>query len=59
MPELESEKVDYGLVRNLGTFNPIRVAFHEWIGIFRDLAQPGAQLARPVDVCGGPARMEP
>ena len=41
VPEQESEKVDYGLVRNLGTFNPLRVAFHEWVGIFRDVTQPG------------------
>ncbi|NWG54334.1 MAG: sterol desaturase family protein [Hydrogenophilaceae bacterium] len=27
----------YGIISNLGTFNPIRVAFHEWAGIFRDV----------------------
>lgn len=41
VPELEEEKPDYGLVENLGTFNPIRVAFHEWIGIWRDITQRG------------------
>ena len=41
VPELEREKPDYGLVQNLGTFNPLRVAFHEWIGIFRDMTQRG------------------
>ena len=41
VPELAREKVDYGLVHNLGTFNPLRVAFHEWIGIWRDATQPG------------------
>ncbi|MBZ0128768.1 MAG: sterol desaturase family protein [Rhodobacteraceae bacterium] len=44
VPELEEETVEYGLVRNLGTFNPLRVAFHEWIGIFRDIARPGIGL---------------
>ncbi len=44
VPELETEKVDYGLVHNLGTFNPLRVAFHEWLGIFRDVLQPGLSL---------------
>ena len=44
VPELPEEKVQYGLVKNLGTFNPIRVAFHEWVGIFRDLLRPGLSL---------------
>ncbi len=44
VPELDSEKVDYGLVHNLATFNPIRIAFHEWVAIFRDMAQPGLTL---------------
>lgn len=41
VPEDDKEKVDFGLVHNLGTFNPLRVAFHEWIGIFKDVTQPG------------------
>ncbi len=45
VPELDEEKPDYGLVHNLGTFNPIRVAFHEWIGMFRDAFQPGLELS--------------
>ncbi len=36
-PEREDEACRYGIVKNLGTFNPLKVAFHEWIGIFRDL----------------------
>ncbi|MDG1456698.1 MAG: sterol desaturase family protein [Pseudoprimorskyibacter sp.] len=44
VPELDSEKPDYGLVRNLGTFNPIRVAFHEWVGIWNDITQPGLTM---------------
>ncbi len=44
VPEDDHEKVDYGLVHNLGTFNPLRVAFHEWIALFRDIAQPGLSL---------------
>jgi sterol desaturase/sphingolipid hydroxylase (fatty acid hydroxylase superfamily) len=41
VPEQADEAVDYGLVHNIGTFNPFRVAFHEWVAIFRDWAQPG------------------
>jgi sterol desaturase/sphingolipid hydroxylase (fatty acid hydroxylase superfamily) len=44
VPEREDEKPDYGLVENIGTFNPLRVAFHEWVAIFRDIAQPGLGL---------------
>lgn len=44
VPELEHEKPDYGLVHNIATFNPLRVAFHEWIGLFRDVFQPGLTL---------------
>ena len=36
--EEESEKPRYGIVKNLGTFNPVMIAFHEWIGIARDLS---------------------
>ena len=40
------EPLRYGLVRQLGSFNPLWAAFHEWIGIARDLwAAPwGAKL---------------
>ncbi|MEM9010308.1 MAG: sterol desaturase family protein [Pseudomonadota bacterium] len=44
VPERADDPVDYGLVRNLGTFNPLRVAFHEWVAIFRDLVRPGLTL---------------
>lgn len=44
VPETEGDEVDYGLVHNLGTFNPLRVAFHEWIGIFRDATQSGLTM---------------
>ncbi|KPA21579.1 Fatty acid hydroxylase superfamily protein [Shimia sp. SK013] len=41
VPEQDDDKVDYGLVHNLGTFNPLRIAFHEWVGIYRDMTQRG------------------
>ena len=34
----------YGLVSNLGTFNPLRVAVHEYAGIIKDVARPGLTL---------------
>jgi len=44
VPEDNAEPVEYGLVRNLATFNPLRVAFHEWIGLARDISRPGLSL---------------
>ena len=35
--EREDEKPRYGIVKNLGTFNPFKIAFHEWIGIAKDV----------------------
>ncbi|WP_369059201.1 sterol desaturase family protein [Caulobacter sp. 73W] len=37
IPESDEEPPRYGLVRNLGGFNLLHVAFHEWIGIGKDL----------------------
>ncbi len=36
-PELDEEPCRYGIVKNLGGFNILRVAFHEWIGLGQDL----------------------
>ncbi len=44
VPELDDDKPRYGIVKNLGTFNPLKVAFHEWIGMFKDAFQPGITL---------------
>ncbi|MGH8530490.1 MAG: sterol desaturase family protein [Nevskiales bacterium] len=33
--EPEVEKVKYGLTRNVQTFNPIMIAFHEWVAMWR------------------------
>jgi sterol desaturase/sphingolipid hydroxylase (fatty acid hydroxylase superfamily) len=35
-PELEEEKVIYGLTENIKTYNPIMIAFHEWVAMFID-----------------------
>lgn len=34
--EPEIEKPTYGLIKNINSFNPIYVAFHEWISMFKD-----------------------
>ena len=38
-PELDTEPCRYGLVKNMATFNILRVAFHEWIGIAQDVVR--------------------
>lgn len=35
--EPEKEKPVYGLTKNIGSFNPLFVAFHEWIAMFSDV----------------------
>jgi sterol desaturase/sphingolipid hydroxylase (fatty acid hydroxylase superfamily) len=37
VPEDDAEKPRYGIVKNLGSFNPLVIAFNEWIGIVRDV----------------------
>lgn len=32
----ETEKPVYGLVKNISSFNPLYVAFHEWVALFKD-----------------------
>jgi sterol desaturase/sphingolipid hydroxylase (fatty acid hydroxylase superfamily) len=37
--EDSQEPPRYGIITNLGAFNPVRIAFHEWVGLWRDLHQ--------------------
>jgi sterol desaturase/sphingolipid hydroxylase (fatty acid hydroxylase superfamily) len=36
-PELDGTRIHYGIVKQLGSFNLLWVAFHEWIGIAKDV----------------------
>jgi len=36
-PERDDERPRYGIVKDLGSFNVLWAAFHEWIGIARDV----------------------
>ncbi len=42
--ELDEDVPKYGLVKNVGTFNPFRIAVHEWVEMFRDARQPNLTL---------------
>ncbi len=44
VPEDREEPARYGLVKNLTTFNPIRIATHEYVAIAKDLVKPGLSL---------------
>jgi sterol desaturase/sphingolipid hydroxylase (fatty acid hydroxylase superfamily) len=35
--EPEGEKVIYGLTKNINSYNPLRIAFHEWVDIWNDV----------------------
>ena len=36
-PERDDDRPRYGIVKNLGSFNLLWAAFHEWVGIARDV----------------------
>ena len=36
-PERADEPCRYGIVRNLGTYNPLKICLHEWVGIIKDV----------------------
>lgn len=36
-PEVDDEKIQYGIVKQLGGFGLIWAVFHEWVGIFQDM----------------------
>ncbi|MCB1386983.1 MAG: sterol desaturase family protein [Nitratireductor sp.] len=42
--ERDEDMPRYGIVKNIATFNPLKVAFHEWIGMWKDVLQPGIGL---------------
>ena len=39
VPEDDAEPCRYGIVKNLGSFNPLKIALHEWTAIFKDFAR--------------------
>lgn len=54
--EPEGEKVVYGLTKNINSYNPLRIAFHEWIDIWNDVRNARNWKQRLVSVFGSPAR---
>ena len=52
--EPEGERVRYGLTKNLTTFNPVKVAFHEYRSIREDVRNANSWRERFGYVLGGP-----
>ena len=52
--EPEKEPCVYGLTTNIDTFNPLRIAFHEWIDIVRDVRRAPSLRGKLVALFGSP-----
>ena len=50
----EDKRPTYGLVHNVGTFNPVKVAFHEWVNIWGDLRRAGTWKQAWMYIFGAP-----
>ncbi len=56
--EPEGEKVIYGLTKNIRSYNPLRIAFHEWIDIWNDVRRAPTWRMKLQSVFGRPGRTE-
>jgi sterol desaturase/sphingolipid hydroxylase (fatty acid hydroxylase superfamily) len=54
VPEDAADPPRYGIVKNLATFNPLRIAAHEWVGIAGDLKRARSWRERAGYVFGPP-----
>lgn len=52
----ETERVVYGLTTNINTYNPVRVAFHEYAAIGRDLRAVSSLKDRYTVLFGSPGK---
>ena len=57
--EESREGMRYGLVRNIETFNPVRIAFAEMLTVLRDAARPGLSLRQRAGVALRPPGWSP
>lgn len=53
-PELDSDPVRFGLTENINTYHPVRMVFHEWKNMFRDLGKSASLKHRLGYVFGPP-----
>ena len=52
--EPEQEECVYGLTTNIDSYNPLKIAFHEWIAIWRDLRRAVNLRGKLMAVFGNP-----
>ncbi len=52
--ERSEEPTRYGLVHQIGTYNPLRVGFHEWVAMFWDVVRPGLRVRERLGYVFGP-----
>ena len=45
VPEDSETEIHYGLVQNVGTYNPIKIAFTEMWSAVKDVAKPGISIS--------------
>lgn len=57
--ESEAEPCVYGLTRNINTYNPLRIAFHEWADMVRDVGSAHTWRERIQTVFGRPGARIP
>ena len=57
--EPEVEKPIYGLVTNISSYNPLYVAFHEWINLFRDIFNSNASFTNRLKYFSKPPGWRP
>ncbi|HEY6251604.1 MAG TPA: sterol desaturase family protein [Candidatus Angelobacter sp.] len=55
-PEDMQDKPVYGLTTNINSYNPFRIAFHEWIDIWRDMREAPTAREKLACVFGRPGR---
>jgi hypothetical protein len=56
--EMDAEPPKYGLITNINTYNPFRIAFHEWAAMSRDLGR-ARSLREVLGYVLGPPRWRP
>jgi len=44
VPEQTDEKITYGIIKPVETFNPVKIAFLEMLNIFKDMSLPGLKV---------------
>ena len=52
--EPEGERIHYGLTKNIDTFNPVKIAAHEWISLGGDLRRATSWRDRVKHLTGPP-----